>query len=514
MSKHETKIFFLQLFSILNVKISEEDLVKQLQKYLFSPLISDISKMLHIWNIKNMVIKDVPLDNLNNAPTPIISLTKKNELFLINEILDEKYICFFHNSQKEKLISKNSFLALTKGIYILIEANEHSGEINFDEKKQIIKTVRISSIIILLSFFIITTLGFFIVKTKNLLFYSLITLGLTTSIYLLLKEYYFFSNSNFDICKIGKRFDCDSIIRSKESKIFNFSLAEISTGFFIFLMLFCIQSEITNMPLGLIAPLIYTSIIGIVYSLIQQVRMKSFCILCLVISLILISLVITADTYLRLELMLLKGSAINIVLSFGVTLLLLFLLRGYLFFYKDSKINKTNLHNLLNSSLLINSLGQHKINSINFNNEIFIGTRDREFEMILFMNPLCNKCKNILNNLPRLFSEFENQIFLRILYSGPADNSARAKLKFADLYKEIERNNEQEKITLVSTYNFDSEVDDTYDINLLDCLTNQYNWSNELDLEGTPTIILNQMKLPSFFGVEEICSLLRNVVEK
>jgi len=510
LSEKTQKKFFLRLFNIIDATVTKESLKIQLEKYHFSPLVSDISKMLSTWNIKNMVVENVPLENLNEAPLPIISITKSNELFLIREVISEQYNCFFQKTLEEKLISKNDFLSTTKGIYILMETNEYSGEINFNEKEYKNKTTRISSFIIVLNFFIITSLGFFIIKTQNLLFYSLSVFGFTTSIYLLLKEYYFFSNSNFDICKIGKSFDCNSIIRSKESKIFIFSLAEISTGFFVFLMLCCIYSDITHTNLSFIAPLIYTSIIGIVYSLIQQIRMKSYCILCLAISLILMSLVLTINTFYNFKVEF-QNNVLNIFFSFSLSLLILSLLKGYLLFHRDSKISDARLFSLLNSSVLSNSLKQDRIDCIYFKNEIFIGSRDREFEMILFMNPLCSKCKTILKNLPRLFSEFENQIYLRILYSGPEDDSAKAKHMFANLLKKLEQNSDEEKIASIAKYISNLKINKVFDRTILDSLTNQYSWSNKLGLEGTPAIILNGIKLPSFFGVEAVSTLIRNI---
>jgi len=510
MKKPTAKIIFLQLIQVLKLKIHKKDVIYELNKYYDNPNINEISNILNSWNIKNIIINNIPLENLSEAPLPILSFNKTDELFLITEIKNNTYTCFLNTSKKEVVLNTNDFLALTNGLYILLEANEYSGVLNREEKNNSIKGRINTNILILIGFVLVIAFGFFNIDNSSLFFYSLSLLGLVISIYLLLKEKSFFSNEIIDLCSIGTKFSCDKVISSNEGKILNVSLSEISTGFFLFLVLSTIYSYTVNVSIDFTYLFIYLSSISVIYSITQQIKMKLFCIMCLSISVILMLLIYVS--YINIGFTISINNLIHSIFPLALSLLILGLSKNYLAFNNDLRVAEYKLSSLMESPLIISAYKNTKIENRNFNNEISLGDKESDFEIVLFMNPLCNRCKKVLTNLPRLFSQFEEQVYLRILYSGPEEDKAISKLMFAEMQQQLsDFDNDIDKLSFLKDVKQNTNnliKDKKYEKELLSSLTEQYHWSNELNIEGTPAIIINDIIQPSFFGVEEICNLL------
>jgi len=510
MKKLTVNSIFNIIFFQLSIKVSKKDIDSALKKYYYSPSIEEITGMLNSWNINNLVINNIPIKDLNNAPLPILTFNKENELFVISNIKGDNFKCFFQDSKKEIILNADGLLKSTNGVYILLEADENSGTINAEEKDEKIKKQINAEKLILIGFTLIVFFGFNKVLQNGLDIYTLSFFGLILSVYLLLKEYSFFTQL-LDVCKIGKKFNCDNVIMSQQSKLFGFSLSEISTGFFLFLILNVMYSNIINISLNNIAVFIYPSIMSVIYSFYQQLKIKQYCIVCIAISIVLILLISFSIVNYGLNV-----NFFNIfysVFPFSITLLIMGLIKNYLFFYERFRKNNLHISSLLDSTLLTNSFKDIRIENKAFAHEIQIGLQGANYEMVLFMNPTCSKCKVMLKNLVRLFSEFENQVYLRILYSGPQEDDKYAKLMFAELYENLALLGDDEKINFLKNINnTEFHHNKSFNNQTLDSFTNQYIWSNELSLEGTPAIILNNVILPSFFGIEEICIILRKLL--
>lgn len=512
MQKNNTKKIFLVLFNILKVKVSLTTLQEVLEKYHYLPSLPEISKFLKQWNIKNMIISDIPLDSLKQAPLPILSITNKDELFLIKGISDDNYLCLFQNTLAEKLVTATDLISSTKGVYLLMEVNKFSGEVNVDEKKKNIWAYKKSLLQIIFCVISIITIGFFKIDQSYLFFYILSVFGFFLSTYLLLKEYSFFETNSFDICKIGKLFDCHVVISSKGSKVLGGALTDISTSYFLFLILNCIYFGMNNINLSYLIPIVYCSSIGIFYSYFQQIKMKRYCLLCILISLILFFQIIGSYALYGFQI----SSSVTLtyfLLIFSLTFLILLIGKAFLQKNLAQKKADSRLQAIINSDLLVSHFKKNIFINRFFDNEISIGDMGAHFEIILFMNPLCHKCEEVLKGLPRLFLEFENLIYFRILYSGPPNDTHEAKKLFADLCFQINKLNDAKRIDFLASYSINKQsVNSNYELELLNEFTKQYEWSNDLGFEGTPALILNGIKIPSFFGIEELSIALRNIV--
>lgn len=496
-------IFLTEVLKSLNVSIRKSEIKDQLHNYYYEPDLNEFSIILNVWNIKNMIV-DIPIEVLEKAPKPLLSQTKSKEYFFVNGLNDNEYQCFFCNESKLRTLTFEELQEIWSGYCILMEANDESGEINGFEKKQKNRIFGQTNILVLIGLAGIILIGVF--KVNDLYGYLLSILGLILSLFLLLKEKSFFTNEIIDICKIGKKLDCEKVILSDKGKVLGFSLSEISTGFFLFLIMgFIVDTSF----LSNIFPIIYLTIISIVYSTYQQIRLKTYCIICIFISLNLGALI-----YLSYNSYGISFSSIrylNLLSPLLFSTLIVALIKNYLSVNEENKRSKHQLDSLIKSSLVSSVFVDNRIENKHFENEITIGIQDAKFEIILFMNPQCSKCKIILKNLPRLFSEFENQIYLRILYSGTTEENSQQKLMFTLLEKRLEPLNNDEKLTHLKNISSIEKSTLLARSNPLNSLNEHSLWSNELDLEGTPALILNGIILPSFFSIEELCVFLRSI---
>jgi len=502
MTKKKTT-FLTEILKNLNLSIRKNEIKNQLDDYYNEPDLNEFSIILNRWNIKNMIV-EIPIEVLEKAPKPILSQTKNKEYFFIKGSNEREYQCFFCEEGEYKALTFEELQKIWSGYCILMEANNESGELNGLEKKRKNRIFKLTNTLILISLTGIILIGAFTIN--HTYEYLLSIVGLILSLFLLLKEKSFFTNEIIDICKIGKKLDCEKVILSDKGKILGFSLSEISTGFFLLLIIgFVLDTSF----LSNIFPIIYLSIISIVYSIYQQIRLKTYCIICIFISLNLVALIYLSSKNYGISFSSVRY--LNLILPLLFSILIIALIKNYLSVNKENKRSIYQLDSLLKSSFVSSGFVDNRIENKSFEDEITIGSKDAQFEIILFINPQCSKCKTILKNLSRLFSEFENQIYLRILYSGIIEENSAQKLMFAELRKHLQILNDHEKLNYLKKMSTTEKLTLATQLDSLKSLNEHSLWSNELDLEGTPALILNGIILPSFFSIEELCVVLRKI---
>jgi uncharacterized membrane protein len=497
---------FIKILKTLNINVRKTEIKIQIAKYFNNPSLNELSIILNTWNIKNMIVK-IPVEKLKEAPLPIVALDKKKDPFLITKIFDTKYQCYFPELAKEKTLNNIELDKIWSNICIIMESNSQSGEYDFKAKKDIDISNKITALSLSIGILLLYLFGFFIIKTELLLIYSLSVLGFFLTTYLLLREKSFFNYNSIDICKIGKKFDCDDVITSKFSKILSISLSELSVGYFFFIILGLIISALTSSSPSFLFPLIYLSSVAILYSIFSQMKMRTFCILCLAISSIIFVMIIY--TIYMYNFIFININYPNFAFSIIITIILLALLKNYLFFNDQYKNELTKNLNFMNSSMVKNSFIQIPVINKEFEYEIEIGKHSSCFKIILFINPQCKRCKKFLKGLSRLFDQFNDKIHLRILYSGSIENNAPSMQQFIHLYDQTVLLNDIDKISYLSHQNFSFKPSKTlYNNKIIESIESQYEWSNDLNIDSTPALILNNIILPNHFGIEEVSDLM------
>ncbi|WP_375240095.1 cysteine peptidase family C39 domain-containing protein, partial [Aurantibacter sp.] len=203
----------LKLLKSFNYNLPEQEVKERL----FSDPdkgVTSITNTLDYFNIKNLVA-NVPKGAFNQLPNSFIAQVgnhKQSSLVLINKI-DEKNVKI--STDKEQLISMSidDFLMNWTGLIIAIEKNENRNPKNL--KKLLLNTVPLLVALLLILIIVFTTN--YILKS---VYFVLSLVGVYVS-FLIIKEKLSSDNSSSKFCKISENTDCQSVLKSKESKLFN-----------------------------------------------------------------------------------------------------------------------------------------------------------------------------------------------------------------------------------------------------------------------------------------------------
>ena len=507
-------IFFKNLIKELKINVTPYNIVNNLRRYEDLPNLNEVSFILLSWNVKSIIITDIPDEKIREFPVPYITTTNNGQFIIVTAMSDNKFTCFFPDSSFEEVISSNDFLLLSSDIFLLMEANSDSGEFAFPLKNKNLYNYKLSRASVFFGALFFLATAAFSINGESIIFYISSIIGLSISIFLLSKKYNLISSESLSsICKIGKVADCESILKSTASTFLGFSLAEISSAYFLFLILNVFFTSQINLSLNYLTPIIIISMIAVPYSLYHQLRLKSFCLYCFAILILLITQSILFFKQYEIGF---NQWNVSVLIVFFTSIGLAFLVVGTIKIASISlsqmKEKDQFLQSLLDSKMVLNSFTESTIKPKSFNHEIIIGANHASITLILFINPLCSRCKDILKQLPRLFSQYSDLISLRVLYSGSPDNRSLEKIMMSELHQILK--NENDKLKILSEYKGKISNNGKFRKDILESLNEQYEWSNQLQLEGTPAIILNNIVLPAYFGMEELLQVIGMILEK
>lgn len=288
---------------LLNVKVNDVTVEETLNNHPEWPGLLCVSDSLKKWHVPNGVGK-INVSKIDKLPVPFIAYTNDREapLAIITEITETTVQVFKKEYSKIITESRETFIKMWSGIYLIAEPNENSGETNYAITKRnllvkfLMPSVAIISIVI-----------FFVLLLKRIINTNFISdIDKIISIYVqfvilivgivvtsLLLWYEIDKNNPIlqKVCGGITKGDCNAILTSKQAKVFSW-LSWSEVGFFYFtgslLTLFFADSAIINsmqLLLGInILALPYT-----IFSVYYQWHVaKQWCLLCLIVQGVLI----------------------------------------------------------------------------------------------------------------------------------------------------------------------------------------------------------------------------------
>ncbi|OQY76046.1 MAG: hypothetical protein B6D44_00275 [Ignavibacteriales bacterium UTCHB2] len=216
----KTVIKFLKL---LNVKVNSSTVNRELQNHPDGPSLLGITDSFNKWNIPNGVGK-IDTSKIDELPTPFIAhINRRGGPILIVTDVSDKDIRVY-NKDKIVVETREVFLKKWKGVYIIAEPNEHSGEANYEVNK---RKVFLSSLIPAALFILIAILPFlfFPAVSRIGLYYQYFIFLAGLIITTLLLWYVIDSNNPLlqKVCtsSIIKKASCNAILTGKRAKVFS-----------------------------------------------------------------------------------------------------------------------------------------------------------------------------------------------------------------------------------------------------------------------------------------------------
>ncbi|ETN96153.1 cysteine peptidase family C39 domain-containing protein [Zhouia amylolytica] len=200
------------------------------------PSLQCLVDTMDLYGINNMTIK-TNREKLTEIPIPSVLQTYENNSnsFVLLKEVNEEFVIYLDELGNATKMSTEKFCENWTEIALLLEKTSFSGQpqIGTVHKKDTLNRVLVVILVVLLSIW--GLYGF--LENKNLwsfwtLFLIIKVLGVVVSTKLLLHENRIIPT---EFCKISKTLDCDSILESKYSKIFNgtVNLSTLSFTYFI-----------------------------------------------------------------------------------------------------------------------------------------------------------------------------------------------------------------------------------------------------------------------------------------
>jgi uncharacterized membrane protein/thiol-disulfide isomerase/thioredoxin len=280
----------------LDVPISKTSLKTLLITNPYYPSLYSLSDVFNKLNIENKSFK-IETEKLDELPLPFLAYIDIKEIgakdFVNVTNISGNTVTYYY--KKEITVQRIDFINKWSNIVFLAQPNEKTKDINFVKNTKIESQNRNKSILLVLGFsLILLTAIFSFIKNSSEIFQSSIfivniLIGMTASVLLLIHEV---DKSNAfvkNICEGGVKSNCDAVLSSNASKIFNISWSELGFFYFSFLLIYSlfpfISYEVKKSFLTLFLSL---TALYIPFSIYYQYKIiKQWCRLCLIIQFVL-----------------------------------------------------------------------------------------------------------------------------------------------------------------------------------------------------------------------------------
>ncbi len=533
-SKIDIQFVAEKALSLLGVKFTNSYLKKQLEQHPNFPSLLSLSDLFEHYNIKATAGEFEDKNEILNYNTPHISFTEidKNSGFsLITKIESNKV--YFQNiiSQKKTTeISLNEHLSKWSGIALFFEKSKVSSEPNYF-RNQVFEIFNNSKWILLSTMTIFSVLIFSFSISSSLyigLFIEYIGLKFIGTIVSALIIYFSFNYNNptiKGICTLSEKTDCNYILNSKASKVFEFlSWSEIGLLYFTTTFVLIIFAETAHNPryYSLIWILNIMCLPYTVYSVYYQlVTVKKICTLCMFIQFIIWLEFLIGQLFFDKQLNL-SVSELYTFLFIGCFIAVVWftikpLVESY---YKLPLLNRELKNFKLNvglfNSLLATSKSLVYPSDVDF---ITFGNKNAPLNITIFTNPLCGPCGVVHHKLEKLIVEYGENLSVTEIFTVSDNPQDNRRLLAAHMIQLFRQKSSKEALEAYHCWYDDDKKDINTWLNSFSIdgnpieenviLLNKYaSITKYLEIKSTPTIAINGRQLPEVYSIDDLIELV------
>jgi hypothetical protein len=267
-----------------NYRIDRKDWDVALLSHPHFPDITAFSETFETYGIE-AIVADVPKDLFDNLPDvflSIIIIDSQTQIVYTDHSAENKVAVIFENGKK-KTYPKLEFLEIWSGILLSIEpsATETSPVIPADYSPYL-KYASILAVVLCLGYLITNHMQ---LNWHGVGYLAVSGLGLLLSALALGESLGFLSPKVNRLCSSIEKGDCGKVIFSKSAEIIKgISLSELSFVYFASCLILGLCARIFALQ-GLLLVSALLSLFMVAYSIFQQIRLKTWCALCLGIAL-------------------------------------------------------------------------------------------------------------------------------------------------------------------------------------------------------------------------------------
>ncbi|WP_412467248.1 thioredoxin domain-containing protein [Pedobacter sp. KLB.chiD] len=512
-----------QFLKSLKVKHSKVGLSQTLVGHPDFPSMMAISDCLTEWRVANEA-NVIPKENYKDLEVPFIAHFAENggNIILINSTTNGS-IGYFDGRRQNSSMSENEFLKKWNGIVLRAEADEDSGEAEYNQNRwkdlfQILKIPMLFTILLvgigirIYALFPILTLPYYTQLVINILGVVITSLLLVSSV----------DNNNYlvqNLCSLGSKNGCNAILKTDASKLTNWlSWSEIG---FIYFTGGLLSLLITPSSLFLIAGFNLLAMPYTVYSITYQYRHKNWCALCCMVQGLLILGCINVLVF-KLWFFSFNNVPISafylVPFSFLLPITIWYILKPFFeqavqFQPLKQQLNKFKYNSDLFDKVLKNQPCYAVSNELM---PIVLGNPQADTVITMVSNPFCAPCAKAHRTIDE-WLKYREDIQLKIIFTT-ADHedddrtkvsrhiSALTTLNNAQLVEDalndwyMQKTKQYNDWAVKYPVNFDTAVNGITE--------KQKQWCEMAEISFTPTILVNGYKLPEPYTLEDIKYLI------
>jgi len=522
-----------KLLQLLHVKVTSTTLKKTLLSNPHYLSLFSISESLQKWNIESSALQISPQE-LDEIKLPCIAYLAAGRKFIVITKVSAEYVEYFDDKDTKQQSPRNNFINIWDGIVLLAEPLEKSGEPDYKNmlRKEVIHQYKIPLLLLFfisLSFLKLYQLSNAAGNAAKTFFPALLfckITGLVISCLLLLYE---FDNQNSfvkQICAVGNKTNCSSVLSSRWSKITKWlSWSEVGFIYFFGGWLLLMTTGTSLLPWLYFTNLLAVPLI-ILSVYFQAVKIRQWCIFCLAVQGLLLAEILSGS-YAYPTISMARLPAINadsfglIFLSFILPVFAWFFAKPFIYASRTGINLQYQLARFKNSPDVFYGMLQKQPavsrNSIDLG--IMIGNPAAENTLIKVCNPFCGPCAKAHPAIDALIHNNANWKVQIIFSAKPVENEKYMAVNHLMTIAEKNKTEKKEWITqqaLDDWYGSAKNNDDRYQnfsakypldsaIETQESKINaMYEWCEVNAVRYTPTFFVNGHRLPEQYDIADL----------
>lgn len=502
---------YLEVNHFSNQKESFEELFQSHPNY---PSIFAITDTLDILSIENVALK-IPKEQFLELPDCFLTIYDGDFAFVQKTVSSVKIET---GKEKNKKLTFETFLNGWNGVIIIIEPNTiHSCEPSkFDFKK-------IKYVFPVLAF-IGLSLALHSYHLENILLLVTSILGLIVSVFIVQEKLGLQNEMVSKFCNMNSNTSCDSVIKSKQSNLN--AWIKFSDLPLLFFGVNTLALSLAPATVVFVEFLSWVSLPIIAYSIwLQKIQLKKWCLLCLVVSFLLI----LQSVIVGISLKGFEAISLSTTLFYGVIILLISSLWLFLspVFEKKIKAEKevSELKKFKRNYKIFKTLFKEipSIQGLEQLEGLQFGNPEADVKLSIILSPSCGHCHKTFQDGFELVSKFPERFFLNILFNINLENLENPyKIVVQSLLAINNSNSEKVKEAISDWHIRKMELDawkQKWGVTAIDMKANhqvheQYQWCLQNEFNFTPVKIINGKQFPNEYDISDLKYFLNDFSEE
>ncbi len=518
----DNTVFVLQrAIRSFKIKVADSTIKEFLLAHPYYPTLKSVCDALKKWRIEHYPLRLEPSE-IKELETPFIAHLNVSggQLAFVEKIKDD-HVSYIVYKEKNRTESFEVFAGKLSGAVVILEKGLNSGEKGYRQKQQ-------SGILTkaLLPFGITAVLLLFL---SNLFPYSgglifqpgimgkalLITklAGITSCIFLIMKEFEIKTSLTERICSFTSKTDCDVILSSSASKIFGWiDWADAGLIYFTGTLLF-LSGARENTSMGILASISVLSLPYPAFSIYYQwMKLKKWCPFCLAVQFVLIAEFVFLSPALK-AIIFTGTDMLRLTISFFVPAVIWLVFKAY--YNKSEELeqeHRSYLRIKRDPAIFRFLLTQNKHTEFpETGTALVLGNSDAPIMLTAFLSLYCNPCAKAFKQLKPVIENCQevkvNVIFsvhhdeetlklINVLYYLYQSKGNQACLEFLDKWYSAPkafRKTFYNTAILPEDFNIATQAE-----------TENKQLFETYHIEGTPAIYVNGYKFPNQFAYTDL----------